>query len=158
MLKALKRIATMAAVVFGGVWLLVQWKGANPPDGLGIKEGQLGDCPDTPNCVCSQSEGSHKMEPLHFQGEAAAAKTALKNVLAKKHIRIAEEQDNYIHAVATTPIMRYQDDLEFLLDPAAKTIHFRSASRLGKSDLGKNRARLTEIFADLRKDPNFQSR
>ena len=48
--------------------------------------------------------------------------------------------------------MRFKDDLEFLILPEEKKIHFRSASRLGKSDLGKNRERLKEIFAALEKD------
>jgi uncharacterized protein (DUF1499 family) len=47
--------------------------------------------------------------------------------------------------------MRFKDDLEFLIVPGEKIIHFRSASRIGKSDLGKNRARLKELFADLEK-------
>jgi len=48
--------------------------------------------------------------------------------------------------------MRFKDDLEFLIVPEEKKIQFRSASRLGKSDLGKNRARLKEIFALLEKN------
>ena len=65
---------------------------------------------------------------------------------------VVQEEENYLHAVATTPIMRFKDDLEFLIVTDKKKIQFRSASRLGKSDLGKNRARLKEIFALLEKD------
>jgi uncharacterized protein (DUF1499 family) len=54
--------------------------------------------------------------------------------------------------VAVTPLMRFRDDLEFLIQPDQKKIQFRSASRLGRSDLGKNRQRLKEIFALLQKD------
>jgi len=35
--------------------------------------------------------------------------------------------------------------VEFFLDDATQTIHFRSASRLGYSDLGVNRKRMEEI-------------
>lgn len=142
------------AVVFGfvGAWALVQFLGQNPPEGLGVHEGSLTDCPDTPNCVCSDCEGSHKMAPLHFQGEPAPALAALKNALTKKGIRILTEKEGYLHAVATTPLMRFHDDLEFLIDADEKVIHFRSASRLGKSDLGKNRARLKELFIELAKE------
>jgi uncharacterized protein (DUF1499 family) len=37
------------------------------------------------------------------------------------------------------------DDVHFLFDDAAKEIHFRSASRLGRSDFGVNRKRMEEI-------------
>ena len=39
----------------------------------------------------------------------------------------------------------FVDDAEFLLDPVNRVIHVRSASRLGYSDLGKNRSRMEEI-------------
>jgi uncharacterized protein (DUF1499 family) len=41
--------------------------------------------------------------------------------------------------------MSFVDDVEFYLDDAAKQIHFRSSSRLGRSDLGVNRQRMEEI-------------
>jgi len=39
------------------------------------------------------------------------------------------------------------DDVEFLLDDGTKTIHIRSASRVGYSDLGVNRKRVEAIRA-----------
>jgi uncharacterized protein (DUF1499 family) len=41
--------------------------------------------------------------------------------------------------------MKYVDDAEFWFDPAAGVIQVRSASRLGKSDLGVNRERIESI-------------
>jgi uncharacterized protein (DUF1499 family) len=125
--------------------------GQKPPAGLGITNEGLAECPDSPNCVCSDCDASRKMPPLKFNGEPAVAITALKAVLKKKGIPVTEEKENYLHAVATTPLMRFKDDLEFQIVPDEKLIHFRSASRLGKSDLGKNRSRLNEIFAELAK-------
>jgi uncharacterized protein (DUF1499 family) len=46
--------------------------------------------------------------------------------------------------------MGYVDDVEFYLDEGANVIHVRSASRLGKSDLGVNRQRVEEIRAKLK--------
>jgi uncharacterized protein (DUF1499 family) len=155
MRKALKRMLITGIVVYVALLIFVQWKGGVAPEGLGLKDGALADCPDSPNCVCSECEGSHKMAPLKFNGGVDTAKAALKTVLNKNGIRIVEEKENYLHAVATTPLMRFKDDLEFLLDADAKLIRFRSASRLGKSDLGKNRARLNEIFGELRKGGGF---
>jgi uncharacterized protein (DUF1499 family) len=39
--------------------------------------------------------------------------------------------------------------VEFLVDPEAKVIHFRSASRVGRSDFGVNRKRMEEIRKDF---------
>jgi uncharacterized protein (DUF1499 family) len=41
--------------------------------------------------------------------------------------------------------MGFVDDVEFYTDDSAKVIHVRSASRLGKSDLGVNRKRVEDI-------------
>jgi uncharacterized protein (DUF1499 family) len=41
--------------------------------------------------------------------------------------------------------MTFTDDLEFWFDPTQALIHLRSASRLGESDLGKNRSRMENI-------------
>jgi uncharacterized protein (DUF1499 family) len=150
--KALKRILLIALSIVAGLWIVVQFMGRNPPPGLGPTENGLAECPDTPNCVCSDCDASDKMPPLEFSSEAAAAKGALKKALGQLKIQIHAEKENYIHAVATTPLMRFRDDLEFLIQPEEKKIQFRSASRLGKSDLGKNRARLKELFALLEKE------
>jgi len=152
LLGGLKRLFIVSILIFVGLWIVVQFLGRNPPEGLGVHEGSLAECPDTPNCVCSDCERADKLPPLEFSSEASAAKSALKSALRAKGIAILEEQENYVHAVATTPLMRFKDDLEFLIVPEEKKIHFRSASRLGKSDLGKNRARLREIFAELEKN------
>jgi len=44
-----------------------------------------------------------------------------------------------------TRIFRFVDDAQFVFDDKAKTIHFRSASRIGSSDMGVNRRRMEEI-------------
>ena len=150
-MKALKRIAIFFIALFAGTWIVVQFMGRNPQPGLGVHDGELSECPDSPNCVCSQCDRA-EMPPLEFLGDAAAAKAALKAALQKQGIEVVEEQANYLHAVATTRIMRFRDDLEFLIQPAEKKIQFRSASRLGRSDLGKNRQRLRQIFAALEKE------
>jgi uncharacterized protein (DUF1499 family) len=149
MSKALKRIPLLIALVMAGTWVVIQFAGRKTPPGLGITNGGLADCPDTPNCVCSDCEGKGKMAGLKFEGEPAAARESLKKALQKMGIAVVEESEHYLHAVATTRWMRYRDDLEFQIVPEEKRIHFRSASRLGHSDLGKNRARLQEIFAEL---------
>ena len=45
---------------------------------------------------------------------------------------------------------RFDDDVEFVVDEQAGTIHFRSASRAGRGDLGVNRRRMEAIVAEFR--------
>jgi uncharacterized protein (DUF1499 family) len=53
--------------------------------------------------------------------------------------------DSYIHAEFTSRLMRFVDDVEFRYDTAARVIQVRSASRIGRSDLGANRKRIDAI-------------
>ena len=52
---------------------------------------------------------------------------------------------DYIRAEATTRIFGFVDDLELRFDDSAQRIHIRSASRIGRSDLGANRARVERL-------------
>lgn len=123
-----------------------------PPTNLGVKEGKLTPCPNTPNCVNSQSQDTtHKIEPLTYDSTPTEAMTALKSVIqAMERTKIITEQDNYLYTEFTTRLMGFVDDVEFFIDDRAKVIHVRSASRLGKSDLGVNRKRIETIRAKLR--------
>jgi uncharacterized protein (DUF1499 family) len=57
---------------------------------------------------------------------------------------IVSEKKSLIHVEFTSEIFRFVDDVEFYFeDPGI--IHFRSASRLGHSDLGVNRERMENI-------------
>jgi uncharacterized protein (DUF1499 family) len=54
-------------------------------------------------------------------------------------------EDRYIHAEFTSALFRFVDDVEFQIDAESGLIHFRSASRVGRSDLGVNRKRMESI-------------
>jgi uncharacterized protein (DUF1499 family) len=62
---------------------------------------------------------------------------------------LAGEAENYWHFEVTSLIFRFVDDVEFLIDRQKKRIDFRSASRVGHSDLGVNRRRMNAISRDL---------
>ena len=64
--------------------------------------------------------------------------------------RIVTIRERYVHAEFTTRLMRYVDDVEFLiLDGADDEIALRSASRVGYGDMGANRARVERIRSVL---------
>lgn len=113
------------------------------PASLGVNDGQLDTCPDSPNCVSSfETRDSHRIVPL------TATLTQVRiAVSAMPGAQIITDQDQYLYAEFTSRLMGFVDDVEFLADPAAGLVHVRSASRLGQSDLGVNRKRIEEIRA-----------
>jgi uncharacterized protein (DUF1499 family) len=116
------------------------------PSNLGVKDGKLAACPGTPNCVSSQSDDAQsKIDAL--PGVAIAEIKKVVNAMAGT--TIVEEKDNYLYAEFKSKLMGYVDDVEFYLDSSANAVQVRSASRLGKSDLGVNRKRVEEIRSKL---------
>jgi uncharacterized protein (DUF1499 family) len=115
------------------------------PNGSGLQAGRLKDCPATPNCVCSHaSTAARHIEPLRFTGVTTAAWEKLRQLLeSMPQAKIRTRDERYLHAEFTSRIFRFVDDVEFLLEEGI--IHVRSASRVGRWDLGTNRARVEEI-------------
>jgi len=122
------------------------------PDHLGVKDGRLAPCKPTPNCVSSfadeTSDRGHHIEPLRFEGDANAAFAKLTDLVrANGRATIVREEPGYLYVEFKSKVMGFVDDVEFLLDPAARTIHVRSASRLGRRDFGVNRERIESLRA-----------
>ncbi|MEM7167256.1 MAG: DUF1499 domain-containing protein [Planctomycetota bacterium] len=117
---------------------------------LGVVNGTLLPCPPRPNCVCSQhSADDNTIAPLAAV-EADATWLRLREILASwPRTEIIEETDSYLRAVVVTPLLRFRDDVEFLLDRDAGCIQVRSASRVGYSDLGVNRRRIEQLRTRL---------
>jgi uncharacterized protein (DUF1499 family) len=121
------------------------------PTNIGVTDGKLLACPDSPNCVSSQStDAEHKIAPLTYTGDPAKALADLKAVIENMpRTKIITAEGNYIYAEFTSKLMGYVDDVEFYLNADKNIIEVRSASRLGKSDLGVNRDRIESIRAQL---------
>jgi uncharacterized protein (DUF1499 family) len=107
----------------------------------------LAPCPSSPNCVSTQAQDEgHGIEPIRYRKSRAEAKESLKEVIRSlPRMQLVEEDETYLHYEATSLLLRFVDDVEFLLDDEAKTIHFRSASRTGYGDLGVNRKRMEQV-------------
>lgn len=91
------------------------------------------------------------MPPLRFSGSAAQAIDRVAGLLAKMpRVRVVEQRENYLHAVFSSLIFRFRDDVEFLADEQSGLLHFRSASRLGYYDFGANRRRMERLTKQLR--------
>lgn len=116
-----------------------------PPQNIGIVDGRLTACPESPNCVSSfASDELHSIQPL------AANLEQIEQVLVGiDAANIVEAADNYLYAEFTSRIMGFVDDVEFMFDQATGLTHVRSASRLGHSDMGANRNRIEAIRSAL---------
>lgn len=112
---------------------------------------ELKPCPSTFNCVSSQStRSSQRIEPLVFHGPAGEAMKNLRSILdTMPRARIIESDRFYIHAVFTSRVFRFVDDLELLLVETEGVVHVRSASRVGHWDLGANRRRVETLRRHL---------
>ncbi len=124
------------------------------PDNLGVHDGRLAPPKRTPNNVNSQidkhADARHFIEPLRYSGDARKAWAALRRVInSMPRAKVVQSGPNYLYAEFTSKLMGFVDDTEFYLDEKAGVIHVRSASRLGRSDLGVNRARIEAIRAKL---------
>jgi len=114
----------------------------------GLADGRLQRCPGTPNCVCSEfaADAEHYIDPLVYPaGDAAQVLPRLKTIIGEMGGIIQAEKPDYLAATFTSSIFRFVDDLELRIDTARNTIHLRSASRVGRGDLGANRNRVERL-------------
>ncbi len=134
------------------------WFAGSTPAGLGVRDGRLKAPSRTPNSVSSQAD-------LHSGGAAlvdyariapfaatdtAATMARLRDIVERMPAaRIVEARPDYLYAQFTTRWLKFVDDVEFWASPAERVIHVRSASRIGRSDLGANRARIERIRTEL---------
>ena len=112
---------------------------------------KLKPCPKSPNCVCTQEDDSRKkMEPIYFHRcNAQQAATKLERLISGYgDVVLVKLEPTYYQGGSTRLGKFIFDDVEFLIDPTAKLIHFRSASRIGYGDFGKNKRRMKKIKSD----------
>lgn len=115
------------------------------PDNLGIHDGQLRACPDSPNCVNSQaSDARHAIKPLPLKGSAEETQALLKALLSEEpRVSLVDEAPGYLRAEYSSKLMRFVDDVEFMI--GASAVDVRSASRLGYADFDVNRERIERL-------------
>lgn len=132
--------------------------GSPPPD-LGVREGKLKAPSTRPNSVSSQTAlwpghpraAYAQIAPLALVGGDGPATLAKLRQLVDSTpgARVVLAEGDYLRCEFSTPLMRYTDDVEFWLDRQAGVVQLRSASRLGYSDRGANRARIEALRVRL---------
>ena len=129
------------------VVVLAVTKNSTVPPTLGVKEGTLAPLPDSPNAVSSQTDHVDKrVEPFPYSGNLEQTKALIKKAASDfGGAQILVEKPDYLHLVFTVPFIPFKDDVEFFFSEMERVVHYRSASRLGYSDLGVNRKRYERL-------------
>ena len=111
-------------------------------------------CPSSPNCVSTQTDQPQKKrDPIAFSDSPQEVLQRLKRVVGNMpRTQLIEEDGNYLHYTFRTWPIPYTDDVEFIIDPDERVIHYRSASRVGHSDLGVNGRRMAKVVAAMAAD------
>jgi uncharacterized protein (DUF1499 family) len=138
------RLSLVICILMGAIQ--AQLTSADGPD-------KLSPCPDSPNCVSSQStDEAHLIEPLHYSGRPADARQKLIDILESiNRVRFAKVERDYIHAEFRSSVFRFVDDVKFWFPPDKPIIHVKSASRKGYYDFGANRRRVERLREALKK-------
>ena len=140
------------AIVLVAVIGFFFWKNLSMPKTTGLINGRLQPCPKSPNCVCCcYDDKVHNIAPLPFSSEKTLDQ--IQEYLSKHYIvKVVQRTPDYLHVVVTTPVMRFKDDLEFAVNRERGVVLVRSASRVGYSDRGFNRARIEALRTFLMND------
>jgi uncharacterized protein (DUF1499 family) len=143
---------TISILALPSIFLLTACAGQVPNDLGVINASELRPCPDKPNCVQTYEpmDESHFQQPLTVKESSEKTKQVISSAIVKTGGQIISEKTLepsgiYLHAEYESDWFKFVDDVEVLIKN--DTIHIRSASRLGYSDLGANAKRFEEIKA-----------
>jgi uncharacterized protein (DUF1499 family) len=148
-MKVQTRLITSIAGMLGASLLI----GACSTPQLGTSNGMFQACSFAPHCVSSTESDPQKYIAPIVVSSPQEWQRLQQLVLAIPRTKIAVQNVNYLHAVTSTDIMHYKDDVELLYSPAKNAVDIRSSSRVGYYDFGINRARLEQLRSQL-KDPS----
>jgi uncharacterized protein (DUF1499 family) len=122
---------------------------------LGVSYGQLTACPDTANCVSSQSsDRRHYVPPIEYSGSIDNAKARLLEALDRSgKADFVSDSPQYVRCEFHGRLTSAVDDVECYLPPDEPVIHIRAACRSRKFDFGANRRRVERIRRNFRSIP-----
>jgi len=149
-----RRTSRILHAVAIGLVLALAACGGSPPGSLGVSGEGLPPCPDSPNCAHTGDRHPPDTLPLLLSGEAlglspdqlADALEAAVEALPRTRVMHSEATgDLYVHAESRSLFFRFVDDLEIYLADGSDELVVRSASRVGRSDMGVNGRRVEEL-------------
>ncbi len=134
------------------------WLQGTPPADLGVRGGRLKPPSNTENSVSSQAvlypdhpqRHYADIAPLAVQGNGPATLARIKVIVSgMAGARVVKSDPDYLYAQFTSKLLKFVDDVEFWFDPVHNVIQVRSASRVGRGDLGINRQRIETVRGAL---------
>ena len=135
------------------VYLFILGKKSETGEAPGLIENQLSRCPGTPNCVCSEysDDVDHYIEPVRepVRGLNGLTSDAIVKTLEQLGGQVQTQTADYVSAIFVSELFGFVDDVELRIDHENAVIHLRSASRVGRSDLGANLQRVEKIKQSL---------
>jgi len=127
----------------------IESEGIDPK--LGVENGVLKPCGDKPNCSSStHKDEKFRVEVLKYSQDLALVRPMIEKILNDLEITILQSESNYLYGIHKSKFWGFVDDVELQFNANTKEIHFRSASRVGYSDLGVNKKRLTKIIEEIK--------
>jgi len=132
------------------------------PDDLGVKDGRLKPPSYTENSVTSQAglypdhpqREYAEIAPIALRGDGAETIARLQRAVeAMPGAQVVDSRPDYLYAQFTSKLMKYVDDTEFWFDAANQVVQVRSASRIGRRDMGVNRSRVEAVRSALAAQP-----
>jgi uncharacterized protein (DUF1499 family) len=130
------------------------WLAGTAPTDLGVNNGRLKPPALTPNSVSSQASlypdhpqrAFAQIAPLALQGDGLSTIAKIKAIMqARGDVTVVKSEPDYLYVRYTSRWLRFVDDVEFWFDPVQQVMQVRSASRIGKGDMGVNRARVESL-------------
>ena len=106
----------------------------------GLVDGRLAPLSSKPNCVSSEESTPEKKRVDPFSGVTLEIMSA---AIMETGGVIKETRGEYLRAEYTSKHYGFVDDVELRME--GDMVHIRSASRVGYSDRGVNRARVNAI-------------
>lgn len=149
-------VAALAVLAVGAGQL--GWLQGTPPADLGVREGKLKPPSATENSVSSQAafypdhpqRNYADIAPLAVQGSGPATLARIKVIVSgMAGAGVVRSDADYLYVQFTSRVLRFVDDTEFWFDAVNNAIQVRSASRVGRGDLGVNRKRIETIRSAL---------
>lgn len=114
-----------------------------------LVDGQLSACPHKTNCINTEtsSHTDKNNQPIKLPDSvtSVSALKTLKEIIIEMDGKIGAEKENYLSATFSSSFFGFVDDFEIKINEEKRIIHFRSASRVGRSDFGTNRKRINVI-------------
>jgi uncharacterized protein (DUF1499 family) len=105
--------------------------------------GALTPCPSASRCASSDDAGAANVPAIATTLPPAEALERVKAVVERLGGTVRKNAEHYLHAEFRTALWGFVDDFEARAEPGRVAV--RSASRVGKSDLGANRKRIDAV-------------